>query len=289
MRGWLGMATIVALLAGCAPPPGVDGDLADDWTVVGEPTPPMPVAGQCQKYLTGPVMSLFTYAPISCQEDHVTETAHVGSFSGAASQGTSPPPVGSPARRQAFAECDVRVREFLGGYWHSARMRMRVAVPSDHAWSGGARWFLCELIETVDLDDPNAVQRKATLKDALKSPSDLHRGCAQYASGAPLTAMACTAAHNAEFTGVFFVPDIPYQDATANRTSYARICEALIANFVGVSRFASIATRLGLFWYPPSEEAWDEGDRGIPCYLWTEGMKVSRSLRGVGMSGIPRS
>jgi hypothetical protein len=105
---------------------------------------------------------------------------------------------------------------------------------------------------------------------------------------AEATVVACATAHNAEFVGVFFGPDVPYPDLDKSRSFYVNGCDAVVAKFVGASNVASLRSRVGIFWRPPSEEEWADGDRGTGCYLWLEDAKVNRSLKGVGLAGLPR-
>ncbi|MEU5673845.1 hypothetical protein ABZ749_26530, partial [Micromonospora sp. NPDC047753] len=43
----------------------------------------------------------------------------------------------------------------------------------------------------------------------------------------------------------------------------------------------------GSIYYPPSQREWEEGDRGVRCFLWSDDRKLTRSMRDVGPEGLP--
>lgn len=295
MRSWVGAGvaglTGVVVLTGCAPPAGTDGKLVDDWTVLAAPQGILPAAGHCHTGETGRTFSMLGYAPVDCAQSHITETAYVGTFSGPAAERDSPPPEASPEQRQAFTECDAKVKEYLGNDWRAGRALMHVGFPTRGAWDGGARWFKCELVEVRGMDDYGLVARNTTMKDALKSASGLALGCFQYQqpdNEKELRAVACNATHDAEFAGVFAAPDVPWVDdeVEKNRAFYVNGCYAAVARFVNVPNDSRMGSRTGLVWTSPTRQEWAAGDRGTRCYLWLD-RRLTRSLRGTGNSGLP--
>jgi len=282
------LGAVVALLStACVRPAGIDGDLSDDWVVAAEPTQTVPTAGRCQVTNTSASMLLIGYSPVDCTQSHLVETAHVGTFTGPAAERTSPPPAGSPERRQALAECEAKTREYLGDDWRAGRIMMHVVLPTTRGWDGGARWFLCDVNQVVAVYDYSMIQRTGSLAGALKAPSPLRHECLQYDEKKyTTTPVDCTKVHNAEFVGVFTAPDIPYPDGDDGRRLFIDGCNKVLAAFLGTTNVRAVDQRSGLFWRPPAKAEWADGDRGTPCFVWSADEKLTRSLKGVGLGGL---
>jgi hypothetical protein len=295
MRRWLvalalaGTATVV--LTGCVPPHRADGDLTDDWAALPAPRLFVPATDACLSRLT-PVVQAATYETVDCAGSHLAETVHVGTFTGPAAQGARPEP-GSPGLRTARAECDQRAREVIGGDWHSARLTLNIALPSVTAWVSGARWFRCDLAETDSIDNTRPVNRAGSLRGAMVGDSPLvHRCFDPKLIGDNLNYMApvlCTEPHRAEFVGVFEERDMSWVDFGRSAAQVHRRCMTLIAAFAAVPDNAELPYRAGSIFYPPSQREWEEGDRGVRCFLWSDDRKLTRSVRGAGPEGLPVS
>ncbi|MFG2103884.1 septum formation family protein [Micromonospora echinaurantiaca] len=293
MRRWLLALTLagtaVALLAGCVRPGGSDGDLTDDWPALRPPQLFVPASGACLPRITA-VVQASTYETVDCSRNHLAEAIHVGTFTGSAAEGDRPEP-GSPALGTARRECDERVREVLGGDWHAARLTLNIALPSAPAWRGGARWFRCDLSETDSIDNTRPVNRTGSLRGAMIGDSPLvHRCFDPKLIGENLNYMApvlCTEPHRAEFVGVYVERDMSWAEFTRNAPQAHRRCMALIAAFADVPNNSDLPYRAGSIFYPPSQREWEEGDRGVRCFLWSDDRKLTRSMRGVGPKGLP--
>ncbi|KAB1914244.1 septum formation family protein [Micromonospora sp. AMSO31t] len=295
MRRWLlalalaGTATVA--LTGCVPPHRADGDLTDDWAALPAPRLFVPATDACLARLTA-VVQAATYETVDCAGSHLAETVHVGTFTGPAAEGARPEP-GSPGLRTARAECDQRAREVIGGDWHSARLTLNIALPPVTAWVSGARWFRCDLAETDSIDNTRPINRVGSLRGAMVGDSPLvHRCFDPKLIGDNLNYMApvlCTEPHRAEFVGVFEERDMSWADFTRAAPEVHRRCMALIAAFAAVPNNADLPYRAGSIFYPPSQREWEEGDRGVRCFLWSDDRKLTRSVRGAGPEGLPVS
>ncbi|MEV4812527.1 septum formation family protein [Micromonospora avicenniae] len=279
---------VTMLLSGCLRPHGLDGDLADDWPAMRAPTIFVPATDTCQARTTA-VVQASTYETVPCSRSHLAEAIHVGTFP--ESPSAARPEPGSPALREARAECDQRAREVLGGDWHAARVTLNVALPSRAAWTGGARWFRCDLSETKSVDNPRPVIRTASLRGALIGDSPLlHRCFDPKLIGENLNYMApvlCTEPHRAEFVGTYTERDLSWAEFTAAGERAHRQCMALIADFAALPYNSELPYRAGSIFYPPSRREWEDGDRGVRCFLWSDDRKLTRSMRGVGPQGLP--
>jgi hypothetical protein len=302
MRRWLGgtmaCALITALLAGCGNPAGVDGDLADDWSTLPEPSLYTPAANTCHSGLSLAFYRLHTtidlYKPLDCGASHGGETVHIGQLAGADAAPSKPPTAGSPTVRKAHAECGAKATEFLGGDWRGARLQLWVMFPAVDGWSGGARWFRCDLSEIQSLDSPgNLVARTGSLRDALKSVSPIAYTCFNpvmtkgTSAVDTMTPVSCTAAHRAEFVGIWTAPDTPYADYLRNAARTHTGCRSVLAAYAKVPNDSNLPFRSGTIYYSPEPDAWANGDRGVRCFLWYDDKNLKRSMRNAGPSALP--
>jgi Septum formation len=296
VRRWAAVAALVgpllAALGGCGRPAGVDGDIADDWRPIAEARPFVPRAGTCTLSLHTATASLSAYNPVDCAEDHQAETVFVGIFGGAATEAAAPPPAGSPAIREAYAECDRRTRAYLGDDWRVAGLWLGLTLPSPSAWSGGGRWYRCEVAEVAPEDFDEVRPRRGSLAGALTPSSPLRLGCfaVRTADGEVdrMRPVTCEAAHRAEFVGVYTAPpELPYPKGDDQRDAFLQGCREPLARFANVPNDADLRFRTGLIWIPPREDEWQAGDRGVRCYLWVDDRDLKRSMRNAGPAGLP--
>lgn len=296
MRRWLtavafvGMAALV--LSGCGRPGGVDGDLTDDWAAIGKPVGFTPAAGACHPRFVD-IGYLSSYQPVDCGQQHDAETLYVGTFGGADADRATPPPDGSPGLRAARTECDQKVDELVGGDWRGGRLTMSLVPPSSYAWSGGARWFRCDVGEIDGLDNPEVVSRTSSLKGALTGPSGLAYGCftpkVVKADINEMQAVSCTAKHNSEFAGIWTAPDVPYEAFLKDDARTEKGCMGVIAAFAKVPNNSDLKYRTGWIFYYPPEADWAAGNRGVQCFLWIDGRSLTRSLKAAGTRALPVS
>jgi hypothetical protein len=293
MRRWLtavALGAVTALaVAGCGTPAGVDGDLTDDWAAIGEPKAFVPAAGVCHLRFQE-IGYLSSYEPVDCAQPHLIETVHVGSFAGGNAQGAAPPGAGSPGHHAAHGECDRRAQDLLGADWRSARLVLRVVVPSSAAWNGGSRWFRCDMSEIDNLDDAEWVERTGSLKGVLAAASPLSYGCftPKLANDEveEMIPVACDKPHRSEFAGIYLAPDTSLEAFEKNSAAVHKGCVAVIARFAKVPNDRNIRYRTGSIFYNPGEDEWAAGDRGVKCFLWVD-RNLTRSMKGAGPQGLP--
>ncbi|MGC4893503.1 septum formation family protein [Micromonospora sp. DT31] len=294
-RWWTAVATgVVAALAlgGCAVPSGVDRDLADDWPAFAAPVGFVPRAGACHPTVAD-VGYLSGYQPVDCAAAHRTETLHVGTLTAREADAAAPPRAGSAGVRAAHTGCARQVTRAVGADWRSGRLRLTVVFPSALAWSGGARWYRCDVAEVTDLDEGAVTQRTGSLRGALKPGSPLALGCFNpKLGGGEVQAMrpvACTAKHHAEFVGVYQAPDVSYAEFERASTRTHRACRGLIAAYAKLPDDNTVQYRAGTIIYHPHEQQWRDGDRGVQCFLWVADRALTRSAKGGGGRVLPVS
>jgi len=298
LRTRLGMVAAAGLLAlaaaGCGTPGGVDGDLTDDWAAIGVPTGFTPVAETCHLANFAVVGTRATYEEVDCKLKHRTETVYVGTYEDPAAEADNPPAEGSAGSRAAYEICDKQVTEYVGGPWRTARLWIGVTPPSTAAWTGGARWFRCEVLEVSSIeDDGGLVMRLGSLEDALRTPgSDPLLTC--YAlklddAGAidTMPSAGCSAKHNAEFVGVWDAGDRAYPKRSGDWADFHDGCRGLIADYTDVPDDKDLQYRTGVISLPGGEDVWALGDRGVRCYLWLDGAELTSSLKGRGVESLP--
>lgn len=276
------MLALVFASGGCLRIPGSGGAITDRWPAMTEPAGWLPAAGVCyQDFL--PVLRGFPVASPECTQWHRSEIVHTGQIADGGP--AAPPKQDSPAYRKAWAECDTKTTEYLGGPWRERRIKIGVALPTDSAWEGGARWFACQA-SVLRRMVGSVIQVKFGLKGKFDSEPELVHGCVQVTDGSTgdWIPKRCDEPHNAEFVGTFGWEASRAEAEAQLRQSGSRLhrkCRDTIAAFAGAS------VRTGTYVWLPSVEDWKAGDSGIRCYYWLEDKTASRSLRGVGRAGWP--
>lgn len=293
MRRWIAALTCVGamlLTSGCtATPPGIDGDPTNGWGPIGKPTAFRPAAGTCHEELsrTG---ALADYQPVQCGDLHVSETVYVGTLTGAGATAAHPPSVGSAAGRSTYRRCSDRATAFVGRPWRTGLLSVTVEWPSASGWAGGARWFRCELTQ-ADLTSAQQVSREGSLRQTLASTASLRLGCFNPSVvGQRVDRMQqvdCTEPHRAEFVGVWKAPEVDYAMLAADRGVTAKGCRSVIARYTGVPDDTDVQFRSGWISYNPTRDEWQQGERGVRCFLWLNDEQLTHSLKGVGPAELP--
>lgn len=287
------LGAVVLPLTGCGNPPGIDGELADDWAPVSAPVAFVPTAPTCHAAGYAEVGPMAAYETVECTASHRTETIHVGTHRGAAATAAAAPAEGSAGARAAYLECDAKAREYVGADWRLGRLWLGVVNPSPQAWSGGARWFRCDMTEVTTVeDDGETATRTGSLRGVLKKPSPVSLTCyaVKLDSSGSIDTMPpadCGKVHNAEFVGIWTAPGGGYPKKDADWDRFHNECRKVIAKYVGVPADTNIRFRTGVVSLPGAEEQWELGNRGVRCYLWLNDRKLTRSLKGAGAKALP--
>lgn len=293
MRGRIGGAAVAGsllmlMVAGCMPA-RMDGGLTAAWASFPEPTPMLPVVGECflTDYTPTRQLSFYT-SPVDCTSPNLLEVGHVGTFTGEAAARDTPPAQGTPAWREAYAECEREVADYLGADFRYGRLWLGVAVPTDAAWGGGARWFRCDLLEQRQPLD--RTYWPDSLRGALAAgPSDLTLNCFTATvedSGdvSDMDPVPCSEPHQAEFVGVWRSNQVSYPETDRQFDQVHRGCRQVVAEFTDSPQATVGNLSLGTIFSGMDEEDWDNGDRGVRCYLYSE-EDLTGSLAGVGPNG----
>ncbi|GAA2693234.1 MULTISPECIES: septum formation family protein [Actinoplanes] len=288
------LGVMLLLAAGCGNPGNVDGDLTNDWGAMAPATGFEPMSETCHLANFAATGPRATYEEVDCSVQHRTETVYVGTYTGSSADAEQPPAESSAAARAAYQICDQKVSTYVGAPWRTARLWIGVTHPSPAAWTGGSRWFRCDVVELDSIEDNGAlVERQGTLRNALAASSDLELSC--YAikldDGGAIDTMppaSCGSKHNAEFAGVWEAPsDASYPKGDAAWEDFHDGCRTVVSAYTGVPNDKELQYRTGVVSLPGNSDVWTQGDRGVRCYLWLDGAELTSSLKGKGTKSLP--
>jgi hypothetical protein len=290
--GIVALVTLVLAATACSRTVG-DRRLVDEWAAMPEAKLVLPVAGECSR--AGGVYSyeVVPAAPqkvASCAELHTLELIHLGVFTGADADRPTPPPKGSDAHRRAHAECVKAAVEFLGDDWKTGWLDLVYLPASDLHWTGGARYFRCDLVEVTG-EQGVMLPRVGTARDGLRGDKPLAVRCVDAVNVqgeliAEVGRADCTQPHDYELAGVVRLPEGPYPDERTLERVYNAACVATIGSFLGIRPDAPVA--FGYLQWEPSKDEWEVGDRGGTCYVGAYGSKkLKQSVRGWGNRPLP--
>lgn len=290
------VAALLAL-AGCGTPAGADKNLVDDWTMLAQPKVPLPPVGACYdtnvEYFETDTITIFSFTKTeSCTTKHVSETFFVGELTGVAAGGSTPPK--GKDLTDAYTACASEAEKYLGADWHDGRLEMLVLPPSSAQWSGGARYFRCDLAE-VQSDGGKPVSRSNSVKDGLRGDRPIALTCAQETYEADGTTWkdyeptACTSTHNMEYVGTYVSAERPFPKTSDERKVAMRAgCEAIGAKYLGMSQSTlDNHQEVGIGFWMVDEENWLRGNRAARCYAMLFDKKsTTRSIKGLGSGKV---
>ncbi|MFG2041051.1 septum formation family protein [Dactylosporangium sp. NPDC048998] len=287
------LACALALLgtgAGCGGPRVGDGDLTNNWAMLGTPKVPEPKAGDCWTTMATTIGKMkssgLTQAP--CDMEHIFETAKVGHFTGTAADSSSPP---SPSQlTEAWTDCDKAALDYLGAEWQAGRVHVVVSSPTNRQWTGGARFYRCD-IGALRTEAGTFEPRHDTMKGVLASDGDLKLGCGTQVgttadSWDDITPAKCTEPQDVEYVGSVSSPGNDYPaDGKAYDAAFGKTCQAKMLAYIGMSRshWSSVKALYYGFWMTTgSKDEWTAGNHTARCYLMIDKKKITRSLKGAG-------
>ncbi|MEV0425531.1 septum formation family protein [Micromonospora sp. NPDC050495] len=97
----------------------------------------------------------------------------------------------------------------------------------------------------------------------------------------------CARPRTFEYVGSWTAPDTPYVDAGRDEDGVHAKCPVLVARYAKVPVDGVLRYRTGTSYQVPAAEAWARGDRGIRCFYWPGGLKVTRSIKDSGTKALP--
>lgn len=131
------------------------------------------------------------------------------------------------------------------------------------------------------------MQHTGSLRDELKGTSPLAFGCLNEDRYGKFEQSTCAGPHTFEYVGSWTAPDTSYADADRDEDGAHAKCRTLVARYAKVPVDSTLRYRTGTSYLVPAEEAWARGDRGIRCFYWSGGPKVTRSIKGGGTRALP--
>lgn len=224
-----------------------------------------------------------------CDVEHDVETVKVGHFTGSVADSSSPP---SPSPlSDAWTDCDKAASDYLGAPWQDGRVHVMVKVPTSRQWSGGARFYRCD-VAALHSEAGVLALRRTTLKGTVAPGGEMRLSCGTAVSTAQSTAFditpsACTDPHDEEYVGSVTSAatnnDYPADSKAAN-AAFGTMCEAKVISYVGMSRshWAKQPALFAGFWGTAYKDEWTAGNHTARCYLELDKKKINRSLQGAG-------
>jgi hypothetical protein len=235
-----------------------------------DPAVSVPVAGVCyDQELTAGVAS-GDQETEGCQLSHQVETVYVGSFTGDDAQRASPPPIGGPARAAAYAGCRKGAVDYLGDDYHTGMLRMDLVLPTPAAWTGGARWYRCDVVRFTNALANQVEYGSGSVKDGLRGARLLALTCYTHTVNSDGTdeedISSCDRPHNSELAGLYTAPDIPWpDDQTARENLGFKGCDAVVGAYLGFTSGHDESPYLGYAISLFDQSQWALGDRTIRC------------------------
>ncbi|GAA3288057.1 septum formation family protein [Dactylosporangium vinaceum] len=284
---------LTSALAGCAKPGGTDGDLLDDWAMLGAAKVPEPVVGQCRDS-TGlnaydPAAFDGPFKDVPCDGPHQFEIVATGQLpADLAASGERP---GRDRFAALFPQCEDLAAKYLGGEWQAGRLYLYLQPPSTTQWRGGARFFHCD-VAAIGPDGDTIEPATTSVKDAVRAAGPLAQGCFVTAGAdadnlfATATPIACDQPHDMEYAGYVTAPaksDYPKTD-DANDDLFGTACENKMLAYLGMSR-ATYDRQKDIYyvwWRPSGQAGWNAGEHSSRCYFLLHNRKLSRSVKGIG-------
>ncbi len=289
MRRFAAVAVIAVVsalaLSACSLPAGIDGNLVNSWSAAPAPKGTLPVAGDCYD---DDGSNMLDNPPVSCTSSHVLDVAYVGTFTGADAARVTPPAVGSPQQRAAYAKCQAPTATFLGADWHSGMVQLSVSLPDEAGWTGGARWFRCD-VSILDYPDGDTTSYSIALKGSLKTDTAASLRCVVWKDHKTyitnLAKSTCAKPFNGEYAGFFTAPNTAFPSTDKKESQIGQDgCEGVVAHFLGFSGHSDESQYVGWVSLHFDEDRWNSGDRTIRCFAsaFTSDGKFTQSVKGIG-------
>jgi len=280
------LMSVLAMGACSSLPGGVDGNLADEWAPPPSPAAVLPVAGACYD---APVSDMQVNAPTPCAGQHLLEVVKVGAFTGSAASATSAPLPGSSAMLAAFADCHTAATGYLGGEVHGGLLKLTMVWPDAKAWTGGARWYRCDLTRVQAASSLLPVAASGSVRGALAAPGPLVLSCIDWTRHSgyldDYRSTPCAKQHNAEYAGAFHAPHDGYPSSPAAFKRLAGAgCEGVVARYLGLKGGTDTNASVGWAWSYAEKTPWEQGDRYIRCFAaaFTAKGTMTGTVHGIG-------
>jgi hypothetical protein len=245
-----------------------------------------PDDGVCHEIITT-LLQRVTYHKVGCDQPHLSETYHLG----AAPDAALPPVNGSAGELAAYRECVAEATKFLGGPPRTAAVDVSLGWPTIETWQSGARWFECDLVQTDGLGR-GQVRRTASMRDDLRKPSStLALRCfAATLDKADniktIKAASCAKKHQAEFAGVWTVPEKSAATIAKDEKQVVAGCLHVIGKFTHLTDKQLAKVDPGWLYYPPNDDEWSLGEHGFRCYAYDDEEPLIGSLKGIGPAAL---
>ncbi|NUR69357.1 MAG: hypothetical protein HOU81_00910 [Hamadaea sp.] len=284
----LAVAAVLLGLAGCGLPDGVDGKLANQWSMPPAAQVVQAKVGDCRT-ATQEQVNPVTEAMVPCTGTHNREVVYVGEFIGASAALTTPPTLqknatgaAAAAQAEAYAECSKQATAYVGHPWYDVRLDLTIALPTNAAWAAGRKWYRCEL-QQVDWYSFDEESREGSLKGFTYPIA-----CMNFANDESRV-VDCATKHNGEYVGTFTAFSATRPTTNAQYEPYHTKCRSLAAAYLGVGT-AQVKYLTGTYvWFGYNEAYVASGRQDVHCFLWYGAKKsMTGTAKGKRGTNLPK-
>ncbi|MEV0271346.1 septum formation family protein [Hamadaea sp. NPDC050747] len=281
-------AAVLMGLAGCGLPSGVDGKLANEWSMPPAAQEVQAKVGDCRS-ATQEQVNPVTETMVPCSGTHNREIVYIGEFTGASAALSSPPTLqknatgaAAAAQAEAYAECSKQASAYVGHAWYDVRLDLNVVLPNSTAWAAGRKWYRCELqqVDWYSFDDET---REGSLKDFTYPIR-----CMNFANDESRE-VGCATKHNGEYVGTFTALSQTRPKTSAQYAAYHTKCRSLAAPYLGVT-VAQVRYLTGTYvWFSYNEDYAASGRQDVHCFLWYgETKSMTGTAKGKRGTNLPK-
>jgi hypothetical protein len=136
------------------------------------------------------------------------------------------------------------------------------------------------------------VSRTASLRDELRKPSStLVLRCFVTTPFSAdkikdTAATPCGKKHQAEFAGVWTAPETSAAAIAKNDKPVVAGCLHVIGKFTHLSDKQIAKGDAGWLYFLPTDEEWQQGERGVRCFVYSDHEPITGSVKGIGPAAL---
>lgn len=253
-----------------------------------------PTAASCWTVDETAAMSAFPWpsAPVDCALPHTAEVFHLGQVDPKLVEALSKA-TGEEVKltenlmyAQARRACTVLASTFLGGGWHTARVR----VLADWVKPQRSGYFGCAVVETGDPAGARYVRRTGTLRNALAAgeSSPLAVACVARGADGSLGYAGCDQPHEGEFVGTYTVTpaEAPFDESAVRQAANAGCARTALA-YLGLPAEGNRSDLRPAYVGPLTASDWLGSDQTFACYAMAAQGRLRGSVKGLGGAPLP--
>ncbi len=149
-------------------------------------------------------------------------------------------------------------------------LRLELVLPTPAAWTGGARWYRCDILRFTNALANQVDTSIGSVRDGLRGARPLALTCYTQTDQSDATTgegrNPCASPHNSELAGLYTAPDIPWPaDEKAREDLGFKGCDPVVGAYLGFTSGHDDSPYLGYAISLFDQSQWELGDRTIRC------------------------